>query len=540
MIRKIKVFLVEDEVIIRSGVKKSINWEQEGYEFVGEASDGELAYPMILKEKPDILITDIRMPFMDGLELSRLVKKELPDIKILILSGYDEFEYAKKAIKIGVTEYLLKPISAAKLTEVLNAVAETIRQENEEKNLLETYFAEMRENTERDKMRLFEKLLMGDLSMGEILEAGERFGMNLGASCYKIVLFKILANLENHVYAEQMVDACSSVEQAASMMEGVYVFQRGVEGWAFLLTAQDEKSMEESAKILYQNLKQAMKNYTQLEYFGGIGSTVPRIRSLKQSFREADRAFAARFVEEANQIISQKEFEKSQMEEGLKMQGVVQIGKSREMLQKFLSNGTREEVKAFSDAYISRIEEENIRSTMVRQYFVIDVCIVILSFCERISSANRLQEEAEELQKMMQKIHSLSEIKKYVVRLLNEAIELRDAESGRRYSDLIAAAKKEIENHYMTEEISLNTVAISVGMSPSYFSSIFSKEAGKTFVEYLTEVRIEKAKEFLMCSSMKTSEIGYEVGYKDPHYFSYIFKKVQGCSPKEYRARGKE
>jgi two-component system response regulator YesN len=540
MIRKIKVFLVEDEVIIRSGVKKSINWEQEGYEFVGEASDGELAYPMILKEKPDILITDIRMPFMDGLELSRLVKKELPDIKILILSGYDEFEYAKKAIKIGVTEYLLKPISAAKLTEVLNAVAETIRQENEEKNLLETYFAEMRENTERDKMRLFEKLLMGDLSMGEILEAGERFGMNLGASCYKIVLFKILANLENHVYAEQMVDACSSVEQAASMMEGVYVFQRGVEGWAFLLTAQDEKSMEESAKILYQNLKQAMKNYTQLEYFGGIGSAVPRIRSLKQSFREADRAFAARFVEEANQIISQKEFEKSQMEEGLKMQGVVQIGKSREMLQKFLSNGTREEVKAFSDAYISRIEEENIRSTMVRQYVVIDVCIVILSFCERISSANRLQEEAEELQKMMQKIHSLSEIKKYVVRLLNEAIELRDAESGRRYSDLIAAAKKEIENHYMTEEISLNTVAISVGMSPSYFSSIFSKEAGKTFVEYLTEVRIEKAKEFLMCSSMKTSEIGYEVGYKDPHYFSYIFKKVQGCSPKEYRARGKE
>lgn len=540
MIRKIKVFLVEDEVIIRSGVKKSINWEQEGYEFVGEASDGELAYPMILKEKPDILITDIRMPFMDGLELSRLVKKELPDIKILILSGYDEFEYAKKAIKIGVTEYLLKPISAAELTEVLNAVAETIRQENEEKNLLETYFAEMRENTERDKMRLFEKLLMGDLSMGEILEAGERFGMNLGASCYKIVLFKILANLENHVYAEQMVDACSAVEQAASMMEGVYVFQRGVEGWAFLLTAQDEKSMEESAKILYQNLKQAMKNYTQLEYFGGIGSTVPRIRSLKQSFREADRAFAARFVEEANQIISQKEFEKNQMEEGLKMQGVVQIGKSREMLQKFLSNGTREEVKAFSDAYISRIEEENIRSTMVRQYVVIDVCIVILSFCERISSANRLQEEAEELQKMMQKIHSLSEIKKYVVRLLNEAIELRDAESGRRYSDLIAAAKKEIENHYMTEEISLNTVAISVGMSPSYFSSIFSKEAGKTFVEYLTEVRIEKAKEFLMCSSMKTSEIGYEVGYKDPHYFSYIFKKVQGCSPKEYRARGKE
>ena len=100
----IKVFLVEDEVVIRDAIKNSIDWEQEGYEFVGEASDGELALPMILKEKPDILITDIRMPFMDGLELSRLVKKELPDTNIIILSGYDEFEYAKEAIKIGVEE----------------------------------------------------------------------------------------------------------------------------------------------------------------------------------------------------------------------------------------------------------------------------------------------------------------------------------------------------------------------------------------------------------------------------------------------------
>ena len=106
----IKVFLVEDEMIIRNGVKRSIDWETEGYEFVGEASDGELAYPLILKEKPDILITDIRMPFMDGLELSRLVKAELPNIKILILSGYDEFSYAVEMMKHGVRDYILKPI----------------------------------------------------------------------------------------------------------------------------------------------------------------------------------------------------------------------------------------------------------------------------------------------------------------------------------------------------------------------------------------------------------------------------------------------
>lgn len=129
----LKVFLVEDEIIMREGIKRKINWEQEGFEFVGDASDGELAYPLILQSKPDILLTDIKMPFMDGLELSRLVKKELPDTKIVILSGYDEFEYAKEAINIGITEYLLKPITSQQLLEALKKVEEMILEENSRK-----------------------------------------------------------------------------------------------------------------------------------------------------------------------------------------------------------------------------------------------------------------------------------------------------------------------------------------------------------------------------------------------------------------------
>ena len=114
-----KVFLVEDETVIREGLRDRIPWDQFGYRFVGEAADGEMALPLIRKTKPDVLITDIKMPFMDGLELSRLVKKALPDTKIIILSGYNEFDYAKEAIKIGISDYLLKPITSANLTEAL-------------------------------------------------------------------------------------------------------------------------------------------------------------------------------------------------------------------------------------------------------------------------------------------------------------------------------------------------------------------------------------------------------------------------------------
>ena len=150
----IKVFLVEDEIVMRNGIKNNIPWEKEGLEFAGEASDGELAYPLIRKVQPDILITDIRMPFMDGLELSELVKKEFPRIKIIILSGYNEFDYAKQAIHIGVTDYLLKPITAAKLLEAVKKVADVIEKEREDARLMDKYRLEMAENTVLERQRL--------------------------------------------------------------------------------------------------------------------------------------------------------------------------------------------------------------------------------------------------------------------------------------------------------------------------------------------------------------------------------------------------
>ena len=152
----LKVFLVEDEMIIRNGVKNNIPWEQEGFTFVGEAGDGELAWPLIKQTKPDILITDIRMPFMDGLELSGLVRKELPDTKIIILSGYSEFDYAKQAINLGVANYLLKPISGEKLLEAVKQVADIIREERAQALLVEQYRQENQENIKIEKIRLFE------------------------------------------------------------------------------------------------------------------------------------------------------------------------------------------------------------------------------------------------------------------------------------------------------------------------------------------------------------------------------------------------
>lgn len=541
---EIKVFLVEDEMVIRRGIKNSIDWEKEGYIFCGEASDGELAYPMIIKEKPDILITDIRMPFMDGLELCKLVKKELPNIKILILSGYDEFDYAKEAIRLGVTEYLLKPISSGKLLEALNGVSESIRREKEDKDLVRKYMEEMRENTEHEKQKFFEQMIAGNLSMADALETGKKYEMNLSAGMYNLLLFRFTLGEENRKSGELLGEAEYAIEKLTERLEYVFEFQRGVEGWAFLLMADNEEQMSERVKELSKDLEEIMKNYSTIAYFGGIGQPVARLRELEESFREAERALAARFTMELNRIISVEDIRMAQNVDTLddiEITSFGEIEKTRTMLEKFLNNGAEDEIDEFVDVYINELPEENLKSVLMRQYIIMDAYIVMMSFCEKIEGIEgEMQAQSEELKNSMKTSQTLEEIKNYIRMLLKKIIGVRDTISGRRYSDIIEIAKDQIRKTYMSDEISLNTIAAEVGMSPSYFSSIFSKEMGKTFVEYLTEIRMDRAKELLMCSSMKISEIGYEVGYKDPHYFSYIFKKTQNCTPKEFRARGKE
>ncbi len=249
----VKVFLVEDEIVIRDGIKNSIKWEKEGYEFVGEAGDGELAYPMILKKRPDILITDIKMPFMDGLELSRLVKQELPDIKILILSGYDEFGYAREAIRIGVAEYLLKPVSSTKLLEVLHGFTSAIVQERKEKEQLRKYEADMLENREYQKDEFLNRILTQSLSVTEILAQAKALSMDLSAQLYNTILLEVAGI--SAVEGSKGGNMLTAIEAAVEDQDGLYSFRRSMESWMILCLAEDSEQMEQKIQSVEECIK---------------------------------------------------------------------------------------------------------------------------------------------------------------------------------------------------------------------------------------------------------------------------------------------
>ena len=188
----LRVFLVEDESIIRETLRDTVPWGQYGYVFAGEAGDGEMALPLIRQIKPDVLITDIRMPFMDGLALSELVSREFPEMKIVIISGYDDFEYAQQAIYIGVERYLLKPITKKALLDVLEEIKEKIEGERANCGYLAQFHREAQEYEQYTRRAFFERIVAGQLTVQQIYETAGKLDIDLRAQCYTIAFFSAL------------------------------------------------------------------------------------------------------------------------------------------------------------------------------------------------------------------------------------------------------------------------------------------------------------------------------------------------------------
>jgi len=529
----IKVFLVEDEFVVREGIKNNVDWAGHGYEFCGEASDGELAFPMIQKLRPDIVITDIRMPFMDGLELSKLIKKEFPQVEILILSGFEEFEYAKEAIKIGVAQYLTKPIKGDALLREVDLVAARILEKRQDQEVTEKYRKEMEENSIKDRLNLFNFLVAGDKSLPELMEMAQKLNIDLTAVCYNIILLSLQST--NHSQGEY---SGSSVQIDERLHEidfgpGIIAFDRNLEGKALLLKADSEEDLLKVQKNFITKFETMMEEYPHMNYFGGVGESVNRLRNLPECFDSANHAFAHRFFVNENRFmdnsnhsvgtISTEEFDISAIDPK-------QFDRNR--TRNFLKLGSRDEVGFFVDEFVKDMGEKSMESLMFRQYIAMDSYFGVASFLEEFDY-DRSTIEAPDIPG--ETLKSVENTKDYISKIISIAIDCRDKKASSRYGEVVDEVISYIEDHYSEDELSLNSLASHVNVSPNHLSMIFSQQTGQTFIKYLTDFRMNKAKELLKCSGKRGSEIAIEVGYKDPHYFSYIFKKTQGMTPTQYR-----
>lgn len=540
----ISVFLVEDEIVMREGIRSNINWSAEGYKFVGEAGDGELAYPMIRDLKPDIVITDIRMPFMDGLELSRLIKKELPSTRIIILSGYDDFQYAREAISIGVTDYLLKPISGAQLLEAIGKVSDGIKAEQDQLRFMERYKKEREENRILEKRVLFRQLVAGALSMPEILNKGKALGINLAAGAYGIVMFQIKVSDESRgegqiteSYSESIEKITSVIRDKYNSKEGIQVYEQLGGVFVFLVLGRDRQETADSMDGLLGDLEDMMSDKSGINYYAGTGCVVDRIREVGRSYESASKAFAHRFLYDSSRVFDGHCNTDQAAESAPINMDEIDIGKlDRRIVTSFLNNGSSEELLHFVEDFVDNTGKGNFQSLIFRQYISVDLYFTVVSFLESIGySRDEITEKLGNIGDGQSSQVDTEKTKDYIHDILSKALEMRDKVCDSRYSSLINSARSYIYDHYSDEDISLNQVAASVNISPNHFSSVFKKETGETFIEFLTRVRMDKAKELLETTDLKAQEIGYKIGYRDPHYFSYIFKKTQNITPRQYR-----
>ena len=541
----LKIFLAEDEVVIRETIKKMIPWEELGFELVGEAADGEMALPLILRQKPDLLITDIKMPFMDGLTLSKLAKKELPNLKIVILSGYDDFNYAKQAISIGVEDYLLKPITKKALIERLSEIRSRYEDEKTQKEYYEKFLREMQAYEKNSSRDFFEALVSGTMNAMEVYKKAEKLGLDIVSEAYNILIFTMDCEEDfsgqKEGYSAWEAESLELLEDFFTGNSSAILFRSNFFSYGVLIKGQKEEIEEETRKCVEEIQKILNRRAERRQWFLAAGCPVERLSQIHKSYHTASRAFSQRYLYDGNilyydemkTIEVHNDAEESVVNEYLQKVDVNALNPV--ILQKFLSNGLQEETKNFVKDYFFAIGQEPMESVVFRNYVVLNVRFSVLSFLKGIGCESKELDSENTEETLAESGKSLENAIAYAEKIITQAIILRDQNSGNKNHCILKSAVDYIDSHYMEDEISLNTVANVANVSANHFSALFSQNMGQTFIEYLTTLRMNKAKELLRCTGMRSSEIAGEVGYKDAHYFSYLFKKTQGMTPSDYR-----
>lgn len=539
----LKIFLAEDEVIVRETIKRMIPWEDLGFELVGEAADGEMALPLLLRQKPDLLITDIKMPFMDGLTLAKVAKKEIPGLKVVILSGYDDFNYAKQAINIGVEDYLLKPITKNALIERLTEIRSRYEHEKTQKEYYEKFHREMQAYEKNSSRDFFEALVSGSMDMMEIYRRSEKLGLDIVAEAYNVLIFTM--NCEEDFSGQR--EGCSEWEaESLELLEEFFsentsamLFRCNIFSYGVLIKGQKE-TIEENTRSCVSEIQRIFDRKEQKrQWFVAAGEPVERLSQIQKSYYSASRAFSHRYLYDENILyydeMASMEKKNVTEDDSTYLQKVDVNALNPAILQKFLSNGLLEETENFVKDYFYAIGQEPLESLVFRNYVTLNVRFSVMSFLKEIGCDTRTLEQEDTEDVLSESSKSLENAIAYAEKIISQAIALRDQNSGNKNRSILKTAVDFIDSHYTEEDMSLNKAANAANVSANHFSALFSQNMGQTFIEYLTNLRMNKAKEYLRCTSMRSSEIAGEIGYKDAHYFSYLFKKTQGMTPSDYR-----
>lgn len=525
------IILADDEEEIRYGIKRKIDWEANGFELVGTAENGQEALELAENLHPDVVMTDIKMPFMDGLTLGKRLLETMPTTKLVLFSGFDDFEYAQTAIKINAAEYILKPINSAELTAVLQKLKKKLDDEFAEKRDIERLRRHYKNSLPLLRELFFAQMMDGRISQERIQQQADLYDINVSAPFWTVALvhYDKVERESSPIHdseliplsLKQLIDETLNNAQYKSILYNDYV--------AVIVNFQEQNQILSFIDQMDQVCKLA-RRFLILTLTIGIGVPCETLADLHFSTAGAQTALDYRVLLGCGKAIYIGDVEPNRA-------GLLQLDDQRERsLISAIKLSSPDEIRRAADQFIGQFKATRF-SLGHYQLYLMEMMSELLRvirtyqihpsevFGKDFDGNFHLTrfESPEEL------YHWFSE----TCLKISVLIRRERTNSTRAIAD---EAKQFIMQNYQNSNISVEMLCNHLHVSPAYFSTLFKKETGMSFVAYLTDVRMEEAMKLLSTTECKTYEIAQKIGYMEPNYFSYVFKKQFGLSPTKYRS----
>ncbi len=523
------IMLVDDEEEVFSIMMKKLEWETMGFKIVGYARNGVEALEMAEALQPDVVLTDIKMPFMDGLTLCKKLKELYQKVKIIILSGFDDFVYAKEAIKLEAEEYLLKPINASELRDVFERVKKNLDTELDEKRNIENLKKYYMESLPVLQESFCTLLIEGRIPINEIRDYLIDYQVELNGPNYLVTVLHIsksdmpkdiqpflLAVSVKKLAEEQLTKKWNS--RVLTYLGDIIIISQLLDKELVPIFIDD---MDKFCKVA--------KRLCNAKLTAGIGHSCNRLQDLPISYKGAQNALSYRVLYGNVRAISIEEIDPQENAD---------IPWEEQYISKIFQKikiGSRQDLKQAVHECISQFSGKGI-SLQKYRIFIMELIAELFRFANTNQlNTEMIVGECKDVYDQVLQMESPQELEEW---LIAAVIKTQDIVMNERLDTTRSFITKGIifvRDHYADQNLTVETVCKYLGVSASYFSVVFKKEMGKTFINYLTDYRMDKAVDLLLNYDEKTYIIAEKVGYSDPNYFSYVFKKQFGVSPSKYK-----
>ncbi len=530
-----KVLIVEDEAPVRNTIIESIDWASVGLDVAYAAGDGQEALDYLEEHQIDLIITDIYMPFINGMELIRRVRETNRYCKVIFLTGYDEFEYAKEAVDLEASKYLLKPITKEELLIVLKEMKNALDDDIKAMQNLHKLEKEYERNIELLRDKLLYDIIEGFIPRKRIAQACENLSYDLEAPYYRVGVLEVIGKekISQGVWQDDysllqfaIYNICKEIFEKEKHTK-VLLGKQGRITIVFTTSSMQEfeiKSYNALTKALH-----SIKRIYEIPLTAGLSDVCSSVGDLKLAYKEALSAIEYTVLEGNDHVIVKSDIEPGKSCNNSKLKSYIE-----KMIAAMRVNKA-DQLKDYLKLYFELIKFDKYSLNEVKT-LLLSLITAMFDAYNQICVKDTMKKTLDfYLVEQIYALESLSDLEKNleeVFRVLSEDLrKLRDDDKHH----LVMKAIVYVETNYSDPCVNLNSMGELLHVSVSYFSRIFKAAKEQTFIEYLTKYRINKAKDFLKTTDNKVYEIAMEVGYEDARYFSHNFRKHVGMTPLQFR-----